>query len=283
MENVRGRINVKLKTQWHGRYGARKLISQTNFKRFNIFNENLVAIEMLKTCVLMNKAISIGLAVLDISKVRMYDFFYNHLKKIYGDKIELMYTDTDSFIFEVETECFYADMNEHLKKYDTSSFAKNNPYGMPQVNEKELGAYKDEMGGELIDEYVGLQSKMYSIRGKMLNKKTNKIEMGEMKRAKGLKTSVLKKTIGFEHYMQCLQRECAITRSQNTIRSKNHNVFSVKQTKIGLSGKDNKRVIDKNNINTLPWGHYSLENSSTSTPPPTKKIRRESSESISNP
>lgn len=74
MENVRPRVDIQLKTKWEGRYGARNLISKPNFKRHITFCEDLVAIEMEKTSILMNKPVSIGMAILDISKVAMYEF-----------------------------------------------------------------------------------------------------------------------------------------------------------------------------------------------------------------
>lgn len=79
-----------------------------------------------------------------------------------------------------------------------------------------------------------------------------------IKRAKGLKTCVLKKTISFQDYMDCIQQNCVVVRDQNSIRSKIHQVYTVTQTKIALSPYDNKRYILNGNINTLPWGHYKI-------------------------
>lgn len=92
MENLRSRVDIRLKTKWNGRYGVSKLISLPNFKRNVIFNENLVAIELSKTNILMNRPITIGMSILDMSKVLMYNFHYNHMKKEYDDNIEIMYT-----------------------------------------------------------------------------------------------------------------------------------------------------------------------------------------------
>lgn len=81
MENLRKRIELFLKTQWDGRYGARKLIAMPNFKRRVIFNENWAAIEMKKTNIVMDKPISTGMAILDKLKVVMYEYYYDFLKK----------------------------------------------------------------------------------------------------------------------------------------------------------------------------------------------------------
>lgn len=95
MENLRSRVDIRLKTDWNGCYGARKLIAKPNFKKYHIFNENLVAIHMNRTNILMNKPIAIGMSILDISKVLMYDFYYNYLQIKYGSDIGMVYTDTD--------------------------------------------------------------------------------------------------------------------------------------------------------------------------------------------
>lgn len=119
MENVRGRVDIRLKSKWEGRYGARKLIVQPNFKRWTIFNKDFVAIHMNHTSILMNKPISIGMAILDISKELMYDYFYNFLKPKYKKNVEMMYTDTDSFILNIKTDCFYTDMLTDIdERYD---------------------------------------------------------------------------------------------------------------------------------------------------------------------
>lgn len=92
MENVRVRSDIRIKTEWDGRYGARKLISQPNFKRASVFDEKLIAAHMEKTNAVMNKPIAIGMTVLELSKVLMCDFHYNHMKVKYGGNLEIIYT-----------------------------------------------------------------------------------------------------------------------------------------------------------------------------------------------
>lgn len=249
MENLRSRVDIRLRTNWSGRYGVRKLIAMPNFKKFNIFNHDLVAIEMNRTNILMNKPIVIGMSVLDISKVLMYDFYYNHIRVKYGEKVQMAYTDTDSFILELETDCFYTDMLDCLDKYDTSDYPENNIYNLPRMNKKVPGLFKDELNGNILTEFVGLRSKMYCVKCSELEK---------MKKAKGIKKYVLNKKITFNDYLDCIKNNCTIIREQNTFRSKNHTVFSVRQSKIALSPLDNKRYILDDNINTLPWGHYGI-------------------------
>ncbi|XP_031639677.1 uncharacterized protein LOC116351684 [Contarinia nasturtii] len=249
MENVRARSDIRLKTKWNGRYGARKLVALPNFKKYSIFSDDLVAIHMNRTTVVMDKPIAIGMSILEISKVLMYDFFYNHLRKQYGENVELMYTDTDSFIIDVNTDDYYADMKKNLKNYDTSDFPENNQFNIPRANKKIPGLFKDELNGEIITEFVGLRSKMYCVR-------SNGIE--KMKKAKGVKKYVLNKKITFKDYVNCITKNCSVVRKQNMFRTKKHVVFSVTQSKVVLSPMDNKRYILENNVNTLPWGHYNI-------------------------
>lgn len=249
MENVRSRVDIKLKSSWNGRYGARKLVAQPNFKRYTIFDENLVAIHLNHTHILMNKPIIIGMSILDLSKVLMYNFYYNHIKRKYGQNVEMVYTDTDSFILEVVTDCFYTDMLQNLDKYDTSDYSENNIFNLPRVNKKVPGLFKDELNGDIMTEFVGLRSKMYCVKSRGVEK---------MKKAKGVKKYVLKKSITFEDYMRCIHQNCTVIREQHSIRSKKHTVFTVKQSKIALSAMDNKRFILEGNIRTLPWGHFEV-------------------------
>lgn len=241
MESMRGRVDIKLRTSWEGRFGARKLICQPNFKRWTAFDTNFVAIHMNHTKIVMNKPISIGMAVLDISKVLMYDFYYNFLKPKYGYNIEMMYTDTDSFILDVQTNCFYTDMKVDVdERYDTSDYAENNAYGIPRKNKKKPGYFKDELNGKIMTEFVGLRSKMYAFKCDGIANDT--------KKAKGVKKYVLKNSIQFSDYVNSALRKSVISRSQNTFRSKKHCVYSVKQEKIALSPFDDKRFVLENNL-----------------------------------
>lgn len=251
MENVRSRVDIRLKSHWEGRYGARKLIVLPNFKRWTAFNENFVAVHMNQTNILMNKPITVGMAVLDISKELMYDFFYNFLKPKYGENVELMYTDTDSFILNVQTDCFYTDMKADIDtQYDTSDYAEDNPYGIPRKNKKKPGYFKDELNGQIMTDFVGLRSKMYAFKCDGNNIET--------KKAKGVKKYVLKNNIQFSDYLNSIMRKSVLIRAQNTFRSKKHCMFSIRQEKIALSPNDDKRYVFEDNITTLPWGHKNI-------------------------
>ena len=116
------------------------------------------------------------MTILDTSKLLMYDFYYNHLKARYGEKCELIYTDTDSLILDIQTEDVYKDMKEQLWLYDTSNYPKDHPL-YDSKNKKVLDKMKDECGGEPIEEVLALRPKMYSI----------KKAWSSIKKAKGVK------------------------------------------------------------------------------------------------
>ena len=125
IENIRKRQNVKL---IDNKKKALKLSSKPNFDRAFIFDEYLVAIHMKKTEVYFNKPIYVGQAILDFSKTLMFDFHYNYIKTKYGEKAELLMTDTDSLMYLIQTDDVYSDIkNDVKKKFDTSNFPDVHP------------------------------------------------------------------------------------------------------------------------------------------------------------
>ena len=108
MENIRNRADIKLV---NNKKQAKKLAANPSFNHYNIFSEDLVAIHMKKTRLVFNKPVYLGLCILDLSKTLMYDFHYNYNKQKYGDKAKLLFTDTDSLMYEIQTEDFYKDIS----------------------------------------------------------------------------------------------------------------------------------------------------------------------------
>ena len=145
----------------------------------------------------------------------MYDFHYNYIKRKYGGKATLLFTDTDSLMYEIETKDFYKDISADVKRmFDTSNFPPDHPSGIPSgFNKKVVGAFKDEAAGEVIDEFVGLRAKLYSY--KML-------EGEESKKCKGVKKSTIKKSITNEDYKKCLFTGKEQLQKMNIIRSRMH-------------------------------------------------------------
>ena len=157
MENVRKRVNVKI-LRSDEEQKILKLVAKPTFTRQEIFNEHLVGIQNHKEKVLLNKPIYVGMAILDISKHLMYDFYYNTLKARYGENVRLLYTDTDSLIVKVDTEDIYADMSLNADLYDTSNYPADHPLYSDE-NKKIIGKFKDELGGKVMTEFIGIRPK----------------------------------------------------------------------------------------------------------------------------
>ena len=223
-------------------------MAKPTFVRQEIFNPFLVAIQNRKEKVLLNKPIYVGMTVLDLSKHLMYDFYYNTLKARYGENVRLLYTDTDSLIVKVDTEDIYADMAQNLDDYDTSNYSPGHPL-FSTANKKVIGKFKDELGGQLKAEFIGIRPKMYSYVGE---------ESG--KRAKGVKKSVLKQTITHEDYRSCLFEKEVFLRDMPGLRSYNHVIKGETVHKVALAPLDTKRYI-LDGISTLAFGHVGIPTS----------------------
>ena len=185
MENIRKHRDIKLVTTDKKRS---KLVSEPNYHTINLISEDLSIIELKKTKVKMNKPIYLSLSILEISKILMYEFWYDYMKPKYNNNVKLCYMDTDSFIMDIKTNDFYEDIANDVEcKLDTSNYEVNRPLPMGK-NKKVIGLMKDELGGEIITEFVTLRPKTYSYLtddGK------------EDKKAKGTKKCVIKKMIKF--------------------------------------------------------------------------------------
>ncbi|XP_067203763.1 uncharacterized protein [Linepithema humile] len=160
-----------------------------------------------------------------------------------------MYTDTDSLIYLLHCEDAYRDMKRDISKFDTSDYSEDNVYGMPRANKKVPGLMKDENNGAIMTEFVGLRAKMYALR--VTGQK-------DTKKVKGVKKSVVARTITFDDYIRCLNAEIELTRRQSCIRSKLHEVYTVSESKLALSPYDDKRHVVSGSTDTLPWGHREI-------------------------
>lgn len=177
MENLRDRVNIHL---IHTKKKLLKQVAKSSFERCQIFNKDLVAVQLKKTMLTLNKPIGVGMSILELSKCVMYDHHYNYIMNKYGHtRAKLMMTDTDSLFYHIKTEDIYADMAEDKHLFDFSNYKKNHPL-YDESNAKTPGLFRDETGGIPIAQMAGLRSKMYSMKyaGK------------EVKQAKGIVKSV---------------------------------------------------------------------------------------------
>ena len=243
MENVRKHRYIKLVTTDKKR---NKLVSERNYHTMNYISKDLSIIEMNKTRVKMNKPICLGLSILDISKILMYEFWYDYIKPKYGNDVKLCYMDTDSFVMNIKTEDFYKNIaNDVKKRFETSNYEVDRPLPTGK-NKKVIGLMKDELGGKIITEFVTFRPKTYSYLtddGK------------EDKKAKGTKKCVIKRMIKFDDYKKCLLNGEVILKSQQRFISKKHDVYTESINKIALSNNDDKRIVSLDKITSYPYGY----------------------------
>ena len=244
MENLRKRVNVKVVRSWETDK-IRKLTSSPSYAKHTIFGNDMAGIHMHKTKLVQNKPVYTGMTILENSKILMYDFFYNHLKAKYGGKCQLVYTDTDSLILDIQTDDVYKDMQEDSWLYDTSNYPKDHSL-YDDRNKKAFGKMKDECGGDVIEEVVAVRSKMYSV----------KVGKKNIRKAKGVKKKVIEKEITHEYYKEALFRRKQFMHKMKILRSEGHEMYGMCMNKISISPFDTKRWISDDGIQTQAYGHF---------------------------
>ena len=225
--NLRKRQNISLVNN------VKKLndcVKKPDFISSKIFNENLVAVHKIKQKLYMNQPIYVGFSILDLSKYHMYNFHYGFVKNRYGSDARLLFTDTDSLCYKITTEDFYQDMYNCRELFDLSDMKLKQ--FKDSENKKIVGKFKDETQGIPICEFIGLRSKMYSIK---LD------DDSEKKTAKGIVRNVIKNHLKHEHYKQILETGELMTSNMIMIRGFDHDIYTVNVTKISLSAYDDKR------------------------------------------
>ena len=125
VENLRKRVGVRLVTN---EKKLLKLTSKPTYVSSKIFNKRVVAVHKIKEMLNLNRPAYVGMCILDISKTLMYDFHYDYVKKKYGSKARLLFTDTDSLTYEIETNDTYQDFWNDKDKFDNSNYPENSPY-----------------------------------------------------------------------------------------------------------------------------------------------------------
>ena len=220
MENIRKHRDIKLVTTDKKRS---KLVSEPNYHTINYISEDLSIIETNKTKVKMNKPIYLGLSILEISKILMYEFWYDYMKPKYNDNVKLCYMGTNSFIVNIKREDFYKDVaNDVEKRFDTSNYKCDRPLPIGK-NKKVIGLMKDELGGRIITEFRALRPKTFSYLTD---------DFKEDKKAKGTKKCVIKRMIKFDDYKKCLLNGEVVLKSQQRFKSKGHDVYTKNINKI---------------------------------------------------
>ncbi len=166
------------------------------------------------------------------------------MKPKYGENIQLLMTDTDSFVYQIKTDDFYEDMKGMKEHHDMSEYSKDSGL-YDGENKKVIGKFKDESPDEVIECFVGIRSKCYSFITK------NNV----VKKAKGVSKVVVKEKISFDDYKNCVLIDEPKHVKINAIRTLKLTNYSLTQNKLALSNKDNKRVwFDK--TSSRAYGHF---------------------------
>lgn len=244
MENVRQRLNFQLITredriEWQ--------LSSAFFKESVIFKEDLVGISKYRQKLELNKPIYAGATVLEHSKLVMYKFYYRILPIVFHEiKFELLYTDTDSFILAVMTDDVTPYIKAHAEFFDCSEYPPNHTLFDP-TNAKVPGKFKNEVPKDILAEYVALCAKVYAFKKWFAE--------CEVKKAKGVKSHIVKNQLTFQNYFDCLFSSKDLTVTQRLFRSDLHELYTVEQRKKGLILSDNKRIFEDRGIVSKPYGY----------------------------
>lgn len=245
MENVRDRKDIKISfdEDYFLKYSSKPVFNHAKV----LVDDEMILLNLDKKSVKLDKPIYAGFTILDLSKYHMYNFHYNIMKNKYDDKINLLLTDTDSLVYEIETEDIYQDMFNNKELFDMSEYSKTNKF-YDATNNKVLGKFKDETKDFIIAELVAIRSKVYSF-------KTN--DCKEKKVLKGIPKPIVKKSIHFEDYKKCvLENQVKIADNIISFRTKDLSNYTLKNSKIALKNKDDKRVWS--GISSYAYGHYKL-------------------------
>ncbi len=254
MEDLLNRVTLLLVSDDEDK--LKKITAKPNFKRFTAFQEHLSAITLGKTKITWNKPTFVGATVLELSKLVMYEFYYNVMKPRYDSQVHLLYSDTDSLLVAVETENVYKDMLQFRDHFDFSDYPSDSEL-FNKVNHLKVLKMKDELKSYPMLEYVGLRPKMYSLKYLKRDAKTNQY-LEETKQSNKGVTATVKQGLHHEQYLSVLQNQETVRKSMTIIRSHQLQIVTERVNKIVLSSMDDKRYLIETN-QSLPFGHYSIE------------------------
>ena len=240
IENAREKINVKM-INYKKKY--QKIVNKPNFMPQKIIDKSLVSFHCRRIILTLNKPIHVGFCILELSKLLMYQFHYDYVLKTFND-VKLLFTDTDSLVYEIKDSNVYEQCFKAKELFDFSGYPKDSIY-FDDSNKKKLGEMKDEFNGNKMDEFVGLKSKMYSLIS----------NDWEMNKAKGVN---LKLRHG--EYFNVLFNKKVLRHKMKRTLSEKHSIGSYVINKVSLSCYDDKRFILDDAINSLAYGHKDIVN-----------------------
>lgn len=223
----------------------KNLISKPNVSSWKIINKDLVIVEHTPTKITLNTPISTGQVILDNAKMHLLKY-NEYFKNRYGDNMVLLFSDTDSLCMGIYTENLYNDLAEMKHLFDFSNFDPSHPL-YDTSNRSVPGLIKDEVGGKVITHFTGLRAKLYCI----------KLEDSCIKKAKGVKKSVIERHLHYDNYEDALFNHKIYYHTMNSFRSYNQTLHSIVSNKRTISPICDKRYY-LDSIKSLPYGHFRI-------------------------
>ena len=217
-----------------------KWTSKPSYISHKIFDNDLVAIHKNKVTLTLIKPTYTGMCILELRKVLMHDFHYDYIKNKYGNNSKLLFTDTDSLMYEIKTEDVYKIFCNDKKMFDYSNYSTKSKY-YDNSNKLVVDKMKDKTAGVAIEEFVGLKPKMHSY---LVN------DNSEHKKAKGMNRNIVA-TISHNEYKDILLNKKCLRYSVTRIQSKDHKIGTYDINKISLSYFDDEIYIQNNGCDGL--------------------------------
>ena len=249
LENVRSRCQFELTTD------VKKVLRLASSLRWDghiKYNDELRGIKKRKFEIKLDKPIAVGFVILELSKLLMQKFHYDYIAENYGLKAQLLFSDTDSLTYHIETEDIYKDMKKDLSRFDTSNYPTSH-FLYSDKNKKQLYKFKDEAGGKIVLWFVGFRAKMYHYEiqdddGKIIDKNT----------AKGVDKRCKNKLTGKDYLDNFNNYECNHRIKSSRIQSVNHVLSTVVYEKLGINSFDDKSYILPGGVEQLRHGHWRI-------------------------
>ena len=239
MENLRKRICVE---QINNAKDYVKCMSRQSFVSQKIFSKNFVAVRRIKPVLTLRKPIYVGFSIIELSKSLMYEFHYRYIENKFDAK--LLFTDTDSLVYEIKTEDVYEDFYLDKNLFDLSDYPFHSKF-FDLVNKKVIGKMKDESKGKIISEFAGLKSKVCSLIS---------VDNEEVTKAKEAN-----KKIKHKEFVIALFNKKVMRHNMKRIQSKLHRIGTYDVCKISLSCFDDNRYVLDDGINTLAYFHKDIK------------------------
>ena len=259
MQNLRKKSSVHFVSNVKA---AERQLSKHTCCGWNEINDTFSVVQQRMVRIFWSKPTVCGFSVLELSKLLMYQFHYDRMLPMYSmvtlrpdgwpmfqSRLKLLFTDTDSFCYEVTTSDLYEDLQAIRHLLDTADYPKDHPRYDPS-GAKVIGRFKDECVSVPPMHFVGLRPKLYSLLVKPGESQT---------KAKGVSSRYTKKHLRHRDYVTCLHEGVSTSATYNQIRSRLHNLATEQIKKVALSSFYDKRWVMKDTYDTLAHGHWSIE------------------------